>query len=343
MAIGSAGENLVFLISQPRAGSTLLQRVLGAHPQVLTVSEPWLLLPPLYALRDRTEERSLPDRAGYGAAAAHIALKSFRAELPAGDEDWIEGVRRMYGYLYNRLLEPSGRSRFLDKTPRYYFIVPELRRAFPAARFVFLLRNPLAVLDSIRRTWVREKLWKLSQYRSDLLIAPKYLVEAIGTAGEEGIMVRYEDLVARPAEAVTQVCGHIGLDFAPAILDYGLGGEPDWRFGDPVGVRQHSRPTAERSEDWIRHLREPQAWRLASDYLDALGEDLYHALGYDFSATRALLEAQRPARLVHRATVPMKALLEQQADRRSLSARLRRARLKLQMAALARAGQGTPR
>lgn len=41
----------MFLISQPRAGSTLLQRILGSHPDIHTVSEPWLMLQPLYALR----------------------------------------------------------------------------------------------------------------------------------------------------------------------------------------------------------------------------------------------------------------------------------------------------
>jgi hypothetical protein len=30
--IGPRGENLLFLVSQPRAGSTLLQRMLATHP-----------------------------------------------------------------------------------------------------------------------------------------------------------------------------------------------------------------------------------------------------------------------------------------------------------------------
>lgn len=43
---GGEGENLIFLISQPRAGSTMLQKVLGSHPEIHTVSEPWVALPP---------------------------------------------------------------------------------------------------------------------------------------------------------------------------------------------------------------------------------------------------------------------------------------------------------
>jgi hypothetical protein len=37
---------LVFLISLPRAGSTLLQRLLMGHPLVASCGEPWLALPP---------------------------------------------------------------------------------------------------------------------------------------------------------------------------------------------------------------------------------------------------------------------------------------------------------
>ena len=44
-------ENLILMISPPRAGSTMLQRILGSHSDIHTVSEPWLVLHPLYALR----------------------------------------------------------------------------------------------------------------------------------------------------------------------------------------------------------------------------------------------------------------------------------------------------
>ena len=43
--------NPIFLFSLPRSGSTLLQRLLGGHPDIMTVSEPWLLLPLCYALK----------------------------------------------------------------------------------------------------------------------------------------------------------------------------------------------------------------------------------------------------------------------------------------------------
>ncbi|MBT8101022.1 MAG: sulfotransferase, partial [Gammaproteobacteria bacterium] len=41
----------VFLLSLPRSGSTLLQRMLMTHPAISSVPEPWLLLPIFYPRR----------------------------------------------------------------------------------------------------------------------------------------------------------------------------------------------------------------------------------------------------------------------------------------------------
>ena len=37
-------RNLIFIVSQPRSGSTLLQNLLSNNTQVNTASEPWILL-----------------------------------------------------------------------------------------------------------------------------------------------------------------------------------------------------------------------------------------------------------------------------------------------------------
>ena len=101
--IGPFGENLIYVISSPRAGSTLLQRVLAGHPDVFATAEPWVMLHPLYALKDSGYS------AEYDAATARVALKDFCANLEGGEEAYFEGVRRMGGALYNHALRPSGR------------------------------------------------------------------------------------------------------------------------------------------------------------------------------------------------------------------------------------------
>ena len=38
------GDNLIFIISQPRSGSTLLQRMLSGHADIKSAAETWLML-----------------------------------------------------------------------------------------------------------------------------------------------------------------------------------------------------------------------------------------------------------------------------------------------------------
>ena len=130
------GSNLIFLISLPRSGSTLLQRILGGHPDIATLAEPWVMLHPLYALKRAGIETE------YDAVLAREALDDFLGQIDGGETAYVEGVRRFAGDLYARALARQGKRLFLDKTPRYYRIIPELRQVFPRAKFIILLRNP---------------------------------------------------------------------------------------------------------------------------------------------------------------------------------------------------------
>jgi hypothetical protein len=303
MSIGSQGENLIFMISQPRAGSTMLQRMLGSHPNIHTVSEPWLMLHPLYALRSKGYE------AEYNAHLAWLGGQSFLRTLPDGEEEYIEGVRRMYTYLYERALLNSGKRYFLDKTPRYYFITSELHHTFPKACYIILLRNPLAVLISILNTWAGESRFSLYKYKYDLTRAPHLLLEAVDALGKQCAIVHYEQLVRDPENQTRGICGRLGIDFAPEMVEYGHHNLPRWRFGDQQEVYHHTRPALRNTEKWVLALDRPQVWRLANDYLQFLGPKIVEQMGYSFHELQQILEAHRPRRIRLWLTFPLAWLL----------------------------------
>jgi hypothetical protein len=256
------GERLIFLISQPRAGSTLLQRMLGRHPDVYTVSETWLMLHPVYALRSEGYQ------AEYNEETARRALGTVLSALPAGEEEYIQGLRRMYWYLYSRLLYDRRERYLVDKTPRYYLIIRDLRRIFPEAKFVFLVRNPLAVLCSIVRTWVNDDWLRLGDLRLDLLRAPPLLVDGVRSLASHCLVLHYENLVVRPNDVVGKVCDFLGVRYSAAMVQYGLGEVPRWQLGDQDEVYRHDRPVAanvHRSllfRQWVTPIRIWQgSWR----------------------------------------------------------------------------------
>jgi hypothetical protein len=279
-------SHLIYLVSQPKAGSTMLQRILGGHSQIHTTAEPWIMLHLIYALRAKGHE------AEYNALLAHEALQDFFRALPDGQKDYEAAIRNMALHLYKSAIKPSGKPLFLDKTPRYYLILPELARIMPDARFILLLRNPLAVLNSLLNASVKERWILLARLRNDLLLAPRLLVEAMGLLQERAIVVHYETLVTEPAKQVTGICQHLALDFQPDMLDYGENLFPRGAMGDSSTINKYSGPTIDRLHTWLALGRHPQTRHLAERYLHDLGPDLLAAMGYDYAGLNDQLMSQ---------------------------------------------------
>ncbi len=312
MSSDSQRPNLIFLISQPRAGSTMTQKILGGHPEIFTVSEPWLLLHPFYALRDKGYE------AEYSAQLANKALDSFLNLLPNGKVAYFEGISEMYGNLYQKALAQTGRSYFLDKTPRYYNIISELSQAFPEASFIILLRNPLAVLCSIISTWIiPSNLYylRLNLYRHDLLKAPKLLLQGIDLLGERCIVLHYEKLLQYPEQEISQLCERLGIEFLPSMLEFGVANADKWQLGDKKDPYKSVKPNIQNIEQWKVELENPQVWRLVNDYLKLLGSDMIQQMGYSYEQLRQCLDEYYPP---HRFrlwnTIPLQWLLKESTD-----------------------------
>lgn len=304
------GSNLIFLVSQPRAGSTLTQRILGSHSDIYTVSEPWLMLHSLYALRTEGYE------AEYNSRLAQDTLKDFLEQLPNGEEAYFEGVRKMYQYLYESALDGSGKHYFLDKTPRYYYIIPELYRTFPEAHFVILLRNPLSVLCSIISTWTKENWFMLHQYKHDLIKAPILLLEAIELLKEQCQVLYYEGLLMNSEPEIRNICDKLQIEFAPEIIDYGLKDSLSWKYGDKKSVYKNDKPDLKNLNNWVLALENPQVWRVTNDYLQLLGQDTINRMGYSYEELQQIIDAYRPHwfKLWH--TLPLKWLLKKPEERK---------------------------
>jgi hypothetical protein len=282
---GFTDEQLIFLVSQPRAGSTLLQSILAGADEIHTTAEPWLMLHPLYALRETGYT------ADYDATVAQRALQDFLSTLHDGERAYEAAVRAMTLELYGRACAEAGKACFLDKTPRYYKILPELARVFPRARFIILLRNPAAVLSSILRTWIKGNWVRFDYFRDDLLVAPTLLAQFMANFPEKAIVIHYEALVSAPDRTVRMLCDRLGIAFHEDLLQYGQRKQPTGRYGDPDGIQQHDRPSEASLDAWREQSADPQTRRLLLAYLDALGTELIARLGYDANELAGAIQA----------------------------------------------------
>src|SRR5262249_61897614 len=115
MSAMSMQERLVFVLSPPRAGSTLLQRMLGSHAAIYTHPEPHLITPLAYLGYHDTV-----DKAPFDHINAAEAIRLFVSGLPHGEQDYLDAIRAYADTMDGRMLATApGQTVVLDKTPGY--------------------------------------------------------------------------------------------------------------------------------------------------------------------------------------------------------------------------------
>jgi hypothetical protein len=273
----------LFLLSLPRSGSTLVQRVLAAHPDVATAPEPWVVLPHAYATRAKGVY------AEYGHALAARAIREFAASLPGGEETYRVELSSFVLRLYGHAAGEAG-VYFLDKTPRYHFIADDLFTLFPQGRFVFLWRNPLSVVASSVETWGRGR-WKVGRWRVDLFEGLSNLVASRERHADASLSMRYEDLVSDPQKHWRSLLEYLELPFDPAILTSFPSVRVSGRFGDPTGVGAYDALTTRSIDKWRSTLANPFRKRWCRDYLRWIGAERLATMGYRLDDLLAELDA----------------------------------------------------
>jgi hypothetical protein len=272
----------ILLLSLPRSGSTLVQRVLAAHDEVATASEPWLLLPLLLPLRD-----DVPAPGGWQ-PRIHEALRDFSRTLPDGVGSYERSVGDAARSIYE---EAAGGARFyLDKTPPYFLVIDEIVRTLPEARIVVLWRNPLAVLSSVVETFCGGR-WRPQDYPTSLFGGLTRLVDGALRHGERIHTVGYEDLIDGSEGEWRRLAEFIGLEFDPTALARFPQVELDGAMGDPVGTRAYSRLEQGPTEKWRETISNPVRRLWAQRYLDWIGDERLATMGYDRGQLLAELAA----------------------------------------------------
>lgn len=278
----SAGEEsrvqdrLLFVISPPRAGSTLLQQMLGSHSEVFTHPEPHLITPLAFLGYHDTV-----DKAPYDHINGAEAMRAFVGRLPRGEQDYLDALRAYADTLYGRMLAPSGRRYFLDKTPAYATVLPFLTALYPAAKYLVLTRHPLAVMSSYANSFFVGD-WRGANTFNPIL--DRYLpamANLIRQAKVPLLQVGYEQLVRDPERELARIFAFLELAHEPEAVNYGKRFQAQAGMGDPIGVKQHDRPTTESVDKWVPELlSSPDKRTFARELIDRLDEDDLELWGY---------------------------------------------------------------
>jgi len=265
----------LFIFSLPRAGSTLLQRVLAADSQISSAAEPWVLLPFVYALREHGAT------AEYSHHWANFALNDFIRALPNGKQDYLSAVGSATRELYQKAAKNKDARYFLDKTPRYALIVDEIIDTFPDGKFVFLWRNPFAIIASIVETWGGSK-WDVSMCKVDLFDGMANLIDGYQAHSNQALTIQYESLLQSPEKELSRIAEYLELKLDFDVLKNFSQVSFSGRLGDGTGVKNYQTVDTAPLEKWKTVINNPLRKRWCRRYLSWLGEERLKVMGYEY-------------------------------------------------------------
>lgn len=209
-----ADDRPLFIIGSVRSGTTLTRDLLRRVPNFICPEETHFFR---WAEPFRTPHSLAPYR--------NSALLKRHREMDGVDEQFFQAIlgqsrskvelQRRYIAAFARAKGITGPYRWFDKTPQNIYGAALIAHQMPKARFLFIVRNPLNVVASM-------KLGRQVKV-ADLYGACNYWLEAAAIfetmrlAYRERVMcLRYEDLIADVPRAMAEVLDHIGLSVPPA-------------------------------------------------------------------------------------------------------------------------------
>ena len=224
----------VFIVGCPRSGTTLLRRVVSAHPQIVITPEAhWIPLwfeerrglnPDGLVTPELVSELLAHDKFALFELGREALMSLIGSAQAVSYASFVAGIFDLYG-------KARGKSAVGNKTPDSVRRIDTLHALWPEARFVHLIRDGRDVALSLMNwpsvrtkkpgtfpTWRDDPAstaalwWELNVRRgreAGKALGPKLYRE-----------LRYESLVANPALECTMLCEFLGVPYDEAMLSY---------------------------------------------------------------------------------------------------------------------------
>ena len=194
------GDNLIFIVGMPRSGTSLLERMIGVHAEILPVGER-SSIPEIVALM--SGDKSYPS--DLGSVLAGAGLDEYRNMYFSG----LDLSSNQYVYV-------------TDKLPHNFLYLGLIKALFPKCKVIHCMRDKYDVCLS-----------NYMQYFSSSLSYP-YTIKGVANhylnyerimrywseCGIDCYAVSYESLVSNVDDTLFDVFEYLGLDFDAGCLDY---------------------------------------------------------------------------------------------------------------------------
>lgn len=218
----------LFIVGANRSGTTLLRLILNAHSRIAIPDElvyfdynfsrgsfrPWHHPGFSQEQYEQFVSRFLERNEE---ALAPLYIDHLKHEILSSS---AFDLREPYARALQAWAAHHGKQRWGEKTPGNLFYVDLIYDMFPEARFIYMMRDPRAGVDSMNRSVL---------FSNDTVINAlnrrKYMQEGLAqlqaaVPPAQRTLLKYEDLVAEPEQTVQALCTFIGEDFEPQMLNF---------------------------------------------------------------------------------------------------------------------------
>jgi tetratricopeptide (TPR) repeat protein len=197
----------IFILSLPRSGSTLIEQMLGSHPEIEALGELPYISTLLRAAMERATQRgriTVPQLIGTLSPEERTAIGS-------------DYVRR--ASVHRR----TGKAHFVDKLPHNWNNVLFIKHILPNAKFIDIRRNPVACsFANFTHSFTRAHsssfvLTDIGRAYVDYVRLMNHLDQA-----SPGLVhhIQYEKLVEEPEKILRPAFAYLGLPWDDAVLEF---------------------------------------------------------------------------------------------------------------------------
>ncbi|WP_218943662.1 alpha/beta fold hydrolase [Exilibacterium tricleocarpae] len=219
----------IFLLSSPRAGSTLLRAMLAGHSHLFAPPELHLL--PYHDITQRNSQLEASLQSGLQRAFMELYLMD--AEASGHYIEKLIAEKCTIRSIYQEIIQSIGEKTLVDKSPTYAVSKQVLRRAetlFRKPKYIHLVRHPYSVIES----FVRIRMDKFASILSGAAAETPYeIAEKSWTISNRNIiefmeenaleerlhLVNYEKLVNNPIDELVKLCEFLDIPFEQSLLE----------------------------------------------------------------------------------------------------------------------------
>jgi hypothetical protein len=231
----------LFIVGMPRSGTKLLRDLLNQHPLISIPDVESHFIP--YMVKQFGEQLQIktPEKKElfYDVfCQTAFYFNNVRKGRLLSKEDFVANcdftnwssvfkfITLYYSPKDNNLAEIWG-----DKTPSYLNQVKLLKRMFPNAKFIHIIRDPRDYCLSARKIW-KKNIFRAAVKWQKIM---KKAMEYPALLGPDYIEVYYEELTRDPQKVLTNICSFLDIHFTAEMLSVKKSNE---FYGDARGSKE---------------------------------------------------------------------------------------------------------